>query len=215
MWEQIEQHGTPSLSLTELLAAILRIGDQKTDAYGVAQRLVNHFGTLGELGRCDYADLIHVHGLQPAQAAQILAAIELGRRLMSHPENSRPVIKTSADAAQLLLVHMEALKQEQLRVVLLNSHREVIAIPTVYIGSLNATIVRPAEVFREAIARNCASIILAHNHPSGDATPSAADVTLTQELIQAGRILDIVVLDHIVLGHGEWISMRDIGIEFR
>jgi DNA repair protein RadC len=98
--------------------------------------------------------------------------------------------------------------------MLLDVHRRVIAIPTVYLGSLNMTVVRAAEVFREAIARNCASIILLHNHPSGDATPSAADLQLTEDLIAAGRLLDIAVLDHIVIGAGEWTSLRDTGMNF-
>jgi DNA repair protein RadC len=143
-----------------------------------------------------------------------MAALELGRRLLSDGEAERPLIQTAEDAAKLLMLDMERLKQEQLRVILLDAHRRVIAIPVVYIGSLNMTVIRAAEVFREAIARNAPNLILAHNHPSGDPTPSPSDLDLTESLVAAGRLLDIAVLDHLIIGHGRWVSLRDTGAVF-
>lgn len=212
--DRLQTQGVAVLSIEELLAILLRVGRNGESSRQSAENLLLALGSLRHLARCDYVDLVHTYGLRPAQAAQVVAALELGRRLASAGEVTRPVIQNAADAAQLLALEMEKLKQEQLRVLLLDVHRRLIAAPTVYIGSLNVTVVRTAEVFREAIGRNCASLILIHNHPSGDPTPSEADLKLTETLVQAGRLLDIAVLDHVIIGHDRWVSLRDVGLDF-
>jgi DNA repair protein RadC len=201
--------GAGALTEAELLALLLRTGGAD-----LAQQFLVHFGDLRALSGTGLPDLEAVDGLRPAHAASVVAAFELARRLNSHRGMARPVIESAEDAATLVMTDMSALKQEQLRVILLDVHRRVIAIPTVYVGSLNMTVVRAAEVFREAIARNCASVILLHNHPSGDATPSVADLDLTEDLVAAGKLLDIAVLDHLVIGAGVWTSLRDTGANF-
>jgi DNA repair protein RadC len=212
--ERLNHNGANALAIHELLAIILRVGGVVGDAQHLAQSLLQQAGGLRKLARLDYAELVNQYGLRPAQAAQVVAALELGRRLMNELEPERPVIQTAEDAARLLMLDMERLRQEQLRVILLDAHRRVIAIPIVYIGSLNMTVIRTAEVFREAIARNAPSLILVHNHPSGDPTPSPSDLDLTESLVAAGRLLDIAVLDHLVIGHGRWVSLRDTGAVF-
>ena len=207
--ERLLRDGANALSDAELLALLLRTGGAD-----LAEQLLAHFGDLRSLSGTGLPDLEAVNGLRPAHAASIVAAFELARRLSNHRGAARHTIESAEDAAILVLTDMSALKQEQLRVMLLDVHRRVIAIPTVYLGSLSMTVVRAAEVFREAIARNCASIILLHNHPSGDATPSIADLELTEDLVAAGKLLDIAVLDHIVIGAGVWTSLRDTGANF-
>ncbi|HLA43686.1 MAG TPA: DNA repair protein RadC [Aggregatilineales bacterium] len=215
--ERLMQEGAGSLSDSELISILLRAGNRESDVFELAEKLLEHFGGLRELARLSYNDLTGLpdnSGLRPAQAALIITAIELARRLNGSPREERPIIQSAADAADLLSAEMEALKQEHLRVILLDIHRRVMAIPTIYIGSINTTVIRAAEVFREAISRNAASVILVHNHPSGDATPSASDITVTEILIAAGRLLDIGVLDHLIIGQGAWVSLRDTGVDF-
>lgn len=210
--ELLHREGPAALSIPELLSIILRTGQHDADALELAHKLLAHYGSLQQIG--PYSDLLHQFDLRPAQAAQVMAALELGRRMVSRMAEARPIVQSAADAARLVQLEMEPLKQEELRAILLDVHRRVMAVTTIYIGSLNTTVVRAAEVFREAIARNCASLILAHNHPSGDATPSKADISMTEDLVAAGRLLDIAVLDHIIIGHGEWVSLRDTGVGF-
>ncbi len=169
-------------------------------------------GGLRGLARFSYAEL--ADRLGATRAESMLAALELSRRLVSRNGEERPLIRTAADAARLVLLEMETLPQEHLRVILLDVTRRVMAIPTVYIGSLNMTVVRIAEVFREAVTRNAASLVLVHNHPSGDPTPSEEDFVLTEKIIEAGKLLDITVLDHVIIGQGNWVSLRETGLDF-
>lgn len=210
--EHLQQMGLETLTVAELLALILRTGDDQEEAISFAKRLLDQYGGLRALARLDYTDWLVE--LRPVQAASLMAAFEVGRRLPFMPEQGRPSVQTAADAANLLQLAMEGHKQEHLRVILLDAQRRVMATPTVYIGSLSLTVVRTAEVFREAIARNAASLILAHNHPSGDPTPSPQDLDLTDHLVKAGKVLDIAVLDHLIIGHGRWKSLRESGLEF-
>ncbi len=154
-----------------------------------------------------------IRGLGVAKAAQVLAAIELGRRAVSHSTTDRPLIQNAADAADLLS-DMMALTQEHVRVILLDSGRRVIATPTIYIGTVNASVLRVSEIFREAIARNSPALVLAHNHPSGDPAPSPEDIEMTRVLDAAARLLDIALVDHIILGHQRWESLRELGLGF-
>jgi DNA repair protein RadC len=143
-----------------------------------------------------------------------MAAMELGRRLMFASPQQRPQITSPADAANLLMLEMSRLEQEQLRVLLLDTKNYVMAVHTLYMGNANTTIIRVGEVFREAVRENTTALILVHNHPSGDPTPSPEDVQVTRRIIEAGRLLDIEVLDHLVIGHQRYVSLKERGLAF-
>ncbi len=213
--ERLARLGAGALSSAELLAILLRTGVGGENAVRMAERLLARFDGLAGLARAGLPELTAIRGLGEAKAAQLLAAFELGRRLAAAMPEERPQIRSPEDAASLVMVEMGLLRQEQLRVILLDNKNRVLAIPTVYAGSLNATVVRAAEVFREAITRNCAALILVHNHPSGDPTPSPEDAALTAQIARAGALLDIEVLDHLVIGHGRYVSMRKQGLGFQ
>jgi DNA repair protein RadC len=149
-----------------------------------------------------------------AKAAQILAAFELGGRAQNAQRDEKPVIQSPEDAADLVKYEMSALDQEHLWVIILDTRNRLISIEKLYAGSLNSSSVRVGELFKNALQRNGASIILAHNHPSGDPTPSPEDVALTRAAVQAGKLLDVEVLDHIVIGDGKFISLKQKGMGF-
>jgi DNA repair protein RadC len=155
-----------------------------------------------------------VKGIGAAKAVAIKAALELGRRLLLSEANERPQIRSPQDVASMLQLKMGLLQQEHLQVVLLNTKNFVVGTRTVYVGSLNASLIRTAEVFRDAVKENCAAIIVAHNHPSGDPTPSPEDVRVTRELVAAGKLLDIEVLDHLVIGQNRYISLKQQKLGF-
>ncbi len=212
--EKLKLRGAASLSTGELLALILRTGVPGETAVDVAQRLlVNHGGLLG-LSRVEHGDLCKEHGLGEVKAAKLKAIVELARRLALEKPDERTRIQSPEDIVAILSSEMAALDQEELRVVLLNTKNEVLRIVTVYRGSVNAAQIRVSEVFKEAVRQNAPSLVIAHNHPSGDPTPSADDVAVTRELVKAGQILDIEVLDHLVIGDGRHVSMRRRGLGF-
>ncbi len=157
-----------------------------------------------------------IHGLGPAKAAQLLAALELGRRAATLRLDERPQVKSPADAANLLMGDMPYFQQEHLRVLAVDTKNRVLSNwrQSLYKGSLNSSVVRVAEVFKEAIRCNAAAIIIAHNHPSGDPTPSPEDIRVTRDIRQAGNLLDIELLDHLVIGDGRYVSMKERGLGF-
>ena len=212
--ERLRDQGPQALSNAELLAIILRVGVTGANVIEVARALLSQFGGLAGLVQADFATLCHVKGLGDAKVAQLKAALELGRRVLATSPEQRYQIRSPADAANLLMLEMAFLEQEHLRVLLLNTKNHVLGSPTIYVGSLNSSVVRVGELFRDAIRQNCASIIVAHNHPSGDPTPSPEDVAVTREIIQAGKLLDIDVLDHLVIGHNRYVSLRERGLAF-
>lgn len=212
--ERLARYGPATLQTAELLALILRTGTEQDNAVELAQKLLIKYGGLAGLMRADFAELCHEHGLGTAKVAQIKAALEIGRRLAVSQPDERPRISSPADVYSLLGIEMAALAQEQLRVLLLDTKHGVVHIQTVYQGTVNASLVRVSEVLRPAIARNCPAIIVAHNHPSGDPTPSAEDGRVTEQIFQAAKLLDIALLDHVVIGHGRFISLREAGVGF-
>jgi DNA repair protein RadC len=212
--ERLLMRGAASLSNGDLIAIILNTGTQGETVTALAQRLLaEHDGLLG-LMRMDAVDLAAIHGLGPAKAAKLKAALEIAARVVALGPDQRPQIGSPDDVVNLVGIEMAALDQEQLRVVLLDTKHRVLAIRTVYQGSVNQAQVRIAEVFREAIRHNAVAMIAVHNHPSGDPTPSGADVTLTTEMARAGELLDIEVLDHLIIGRGRHVSLRRLGLGF-
>ncbi len=212
--ERLARLGAQSLSNAELLAILLRVGVPGENAVQVGQRLLQHFGGLSGLHRADFEEVCSQHGLGAAKASQIKAAIELGRRLTLESPEERPSIHSPQDAADLLMYEMSALEQEHLRVLLLDTRNRVLHIEEVYHGSLNSSQVRVGELFKAAIRRNAAAIIVAHNHPSGDPSPSPDDIAITRVIVQAGKLLDVDVLDHVVIGRGRFVSLKERGLGF-
>jgi DNA repair protein RadC len=202
------------LNNAELLAILLRVGVRGENAVQVGQRILQTFGGLSGLHKATVAEVQAQHGVGEAKAAALKAAIELGRRLALESPEERPVVQSPADAAALVQYEMSALEQEHLRVMLLNTRNQVLDIVEIYHGSLNASMVRVGEVFMPAVRRNAASILVVHNHPSGDPTPSPDDVVVTKAIIAAGKILDIDVLDHIVIGQGRFVSLKERRLGF-
>lgn len=212
--ERLAELGPQALSNAELIAILLRVGVQGENSVQMGQRLLNDLGGLHGLHRASVTEIARQHGMGLAKASQIKAAIELGVRLRLEAPEERPAIHSPADAAALVQVEMSGLPQEHLRVINLDTRNRVINIEKLYVGSLNASTVRVGELFRPAIARNAAAVIILHNHPSGDPTPSPEDVSLTRAAVQAGKLLDIEVLDHVVIGHGRWVSLKERGLGF-
>jgi len=212
--ERLAQLGASALTSAELLAILLRVGVRGENAVDVGQRLLQTFGGIGGLHQAAYAELIAQHGIGSAKAAQLKAAIELGRRLVQQSPDEKPAIHSPADAAALVQYDMSAFEQEHLRVIYLNTRNCVLAWEDVYKGSLNQSQVRIGELFKGAIRRNAASIILAHNHPSGDPTPSPDDVAITRAVIEAGKLLDVEVLDHLIIGRGRFCSLKERRLGF-
>ena len=212
--ERLARLGPQALNDAELLAILLRVGVPGENAVQVGQRLLNDFGGISGLHRAGYEEVCDQHGIGPAKAAQIKAAIELGRRLTVQAPEERLAIHSPAEAAELVRYEMSALEQEELRVLLLDTRNHVLHIETVYRGSLNSSQIRVGELFRPAIRRNAAALIVIHNHPSGDPTPSSDDAAVTRAIVQAGKLLDIDVLDHLVIGRGRYVSLKERGVGF-
>jgi DNA repair protein RadC len=206
--------GPQALNTAELLAILLRVGARGENAVQVGQRLLQTFNGLRGLHQASFDEMISQHGLGEAKAAAIKAAIELGRRLSFEAPEERPVINSPADAAALVQYEMSALEQEHLRVILLNTRNQVLDIVELYHGSLNSSMIQVGEVFKPAIRRNAASVIIVHNHPSGDPTPSPDDIAVTKAIVKAGKLLDIEVLDHVVIGQGKFVSLKERSMGF-
>lgn len=212
--ERLEALGAQALSNAELLAVLLGTGVPGLNAVQLAQELLTRFQGLTGMHAADYAELVKTRGVGPAKASQLKAAIELGRRLAAAEPGERPTIQSPAQAAELLMYEMGALEKEHLRVLLLDTRNRLQRIVEVYRGSLNSSLIRIAEVFRDAVRSNAASIIVVHNHPSGDPSPSPEDVAVTKALIEAGKLLDIEVLDHLIIGRGRFVSIKSKGLAF-
>jgi DNA repair protein RadC len=212
--ERLIQIGAEVLSTAELLAIILRSGTMGESALRVAERLLIEFNHLPGLSRATITELMNVKGVGDAKAAEIKAALEIGRRLVASAPEERPKVTTPDDAFHLLKSEMMFLDQEQLRLILLDTRNRVIRTPTIYVGSLNTSVIRVGELFRAAIRENSAAFIVAHNHPSGDPSPSPEDINVTRQIVQAGKLLDVDVLDHIVIGHNRFVSLKQRGLGF-
>jgi len=210
--ERLLNEGAEALSEIELLAILLRTGTRKVTALDLASLVMVRFKSLRLLVDATVEELSEVKGVGPAKASQVKAALELARRLSQFSDLPRPVIKSPDDAASLVMEEMRHLDREHFRALLLNTRNQVIGTDKVSVGTLNSSTVHPRELFRSAIKRSAASVILVHNHPSGDPTPSKEDLDITERLREAGKIIGIEVLDHIIIGDNRFTSFKAKGL---
>lgn len=204
--------GPAALSNADLLAILIRTGTSRESVVRLAEQLLAKHGGLAGLGSLDPKEMSRLKGIGPVKAVTVAAAVELGKRLAALAGSERPVIRSPQDAADLMLPRLRFEKKELFAALLLSTKNHVLATPVLAMGTLNASIVDPRELFREAINHNAASIILVHNHPSGDPSPSADDIALTRKMAEAGRLLDVSVLDHVIIGDGKYVSLKEKGI---
>ena len=209
--ERFLRQGPSSLSNQELIAILLRTGTKKESVLTLANRVLIQFEKIHALKHATVEEIQQIKGIGEAKAIQLLAAIELGRRMMQKEVDEKYTIRSPEDAAHFLMPTMVSLQQENFVALFLNVKNQIIHQQTIFIGSLNASIVHPREIFRVAVKRAAASIIVAHNHPSGNPTPSREDIDVTERLVEAGQILGIEVLDHLIIGDHQFISMKEKG----
>lgn len=212
--ERLAALGPGALTAAELLGLVWGSGTRGASATQVAEECLIRLEGLDGIGRASAAELESVPGVGPVRAAQVTAALELGRRLLADWPAGRWSVRAPRDLAERLLLQMGRLEREELRVVLLNTRNVVLAVQTVYVGNVSTALVRVGELFRDGIRRHASGLILVHNHPSGDPTPSPDDLHLTAETIAAGRLLDVAVLDHLIIGQDAYVSLRDRGVAF-
>lgn len=210
--ERIHKYGPEVLSNKEILAILLRIGSKGENVLELAERVLLDTGGLSGLAKLSVHELELVRGVGPAKAAEVIAALEFGRRSVCSDPTRRPVINSPEDVADLVMEEMRNLDREHFRVIHLSTRNNVLAISPVSVGSLNSSIVHPRECFKEAIRRNANTVILLHNHPSGDPSPSKEDLDITHRLVEAGRILGIEVIDHVIIGDKQYVSLKERGI---
>ena len=202
--------GMESLSNTELLALIINTGTREKSALSLAQEVIGHSRGIFYLRDMSYEELMKIKGIGRGKAARILAAMELGKRTASKPSGHPVSISDSDDIAGLFMEEMRYCKKEIFKTLLLNSKGNVLSIETVSVGELTSTVVHPREVFLPAVKKSAAAMVLVHNHPSGDPTPSKEDIQTTARLIECGKLLGVRVLDHLVIGDGKYVSIAGI-----
>ena len=212
--EKLLAAGAAALSNTELLAVLLRTGVREGSVLRVAEEVLTLYREKGILAIAQMGarELSAIKGVGPAKAATILAAVELGRRLAMKEAARRMIVHGPADAAHYAMPRLRFESKEHFAVLLLNTKNHVLAMPVISVGTLSASIVHPREVFQAAISHAAASMILVHNHPSGDPTPSPEDIAVTRRMAEAGKVMDIPVLDHIILGDDKFISLKEKGM---
>ncbi|MDO7786259.1 RadC family protein [Desulforamulus aquiferis] len=210
--ERMIKEGSGSLSDIDLLAIILRTGTAKASALELAAGIIGRFRDLRNLSQATIEELSTIKGIGAVKAVQVKAALELGKRLASLPSEDRTVIRCPEDVCSLVMEELRDLDREFFQALLLNTKNQVISRETISIGTLNASMVHPRELYKIAIRRSAAAVILVHNHPSGDPTPSREDISLTKRLIEAGEIIGIDVLDHIIIGDNKFISLKSKGL---
>jgi len=210
--ERLHQYGAESLSDAQLMAILLGTGDAGRSAVGVAVDLLSRYRDLREMSTAGVSEICRVPGIGKAKAARLLAAMELGKRIQAFPLKEGDLIRGSRDVFESCHPYLRDLKKEVFRVVLLNGKNRVIRTLTISEGSLTACLVHPREVFAPAIRESSPPVLLIHNHPSGDPTPSPEDIEMNKRLVQAGELIGIKVLDHLVIGDGRYLSFVDQGL---
>jgi len=209
--ERLINDGPESLSTQELLAIILRTGTKNESVLQLSNQILKHFDGLRMLMNASVEEMISIKGIGITKAIQLLASFELGKRINRLQFEDRYSIKSPDDCAKYMMDEMRFLQQEHFVCLYLNTKNQIIARETIFIGSLNASIVHPREVFKEAFRRSAASIICLHNHPSGDPTPSREDIDVTKRLVECGKIIGIELLDHIIIGEHKYVSLKEKG----
>ena len=215
--ERLVAHGADKLSNAELIAILLRTGMKGMSAIHIAEQLLKQFGTLQNLANGSLDDLRKVKGIGRDKAVALKAAFTLARNMARELRHESPVLDTPERIADLLREDNRAFEVEHFQVVLVNTRRKLIRVEPISQGTLDSLLVHPREVFRAAIAANAAAIVIVHNHPSGDPTPSEADIKVTRDLIRAGQLLKIDLLDHVILGRAtperpkDWVSLKELG----
>ncbi len=207
--ERLQHLGERALSTAELLAITIRTGDGEGNNLHLAEKFLTTFDGLPGVARASITELTSLKGIGRVKAIEVKAALELGRRLAVTTPEERPTITTPADAANLVMSEMQFLEQEHFRAMLLDTRNGVLAIPTIHIGTINSIHVRPAETFRAALRENACALILIHNHPSADPSPSPDDIETTRNFVQAGELLNVTVMDHIIIGGGNFVSLKE------
>ncbi|WHH61055.1 DNA repair protein RadC [Petroclostridium sp. X23] len=213
-YEKLEKYGSQVLSNAELMAIIIKTGTKQETAVEIAQRILKQCGDdtgLGFLHDISLEELKKVKGIGRVKAIQLKAVIEIAKRMSAFSNHNRICISSPEDVSKFVMQEMRYLKQEHFRVIMLNVKNRILKQMNVTIGTLNASLVHPRDVFSEPIRNKCASIILVHNHPSGDPSPSKEDIEITTRIIEAGKILGIDVLDHIIIGDGKYVSFKEKG----
>jgi DNA repair protein RadC len=218
--ERLVAHGAETLSNAELIAILLRTGLKGANAVEVGKQLVYKFGSLQSLALASVDDLLKVKGIGRAKAITLVAAFSLAQKMAKELQDESPVLDTPENVVRLMRAKSLALDTEQFQVLLLNTRKRLVRVEKISDGTLDTVLVHPREVFKSAIAANAAAIVLVHNHPSGDPTPSEADIKVTRDLIRAGQLLKIEVLDHIIIGRAtperakDYASLRELGYFF-
>lgn len=209
--ERLKEHGEGALSSAELLAILLGSGTHQQSALSLAAELLSHNEGLRFLATSSFSELEQIKGLGMAKTARIKAALELGRRIAIQTLN-RPLIKSAEDVKNMVMEEMRMLDREHFRALYLDRKLRLIALETIAIGGLSSALIHPREVFKPAVQRSAASIILVHNHPSGDPAPSAEDIEITRRMKAAGQVMGIDILDHIIIGDNRYASLNGMGL---
>jgi len=207
--ERLEEVGPEALRDAELIAVLFRTGTKTMGAVALADALIAEFGDLRRLGRATLQELQKVHGVGRVKAIELKAALELGQRLARHGAGPRRKISGAADVADLLMYQFKEYETEHFKSILLNIKNEVLSVDDVSRGSVSETFANPGDVFRRAVREGAVAVIVAHNHPSGNPEPSSADLALTRRLAEAGEVLGISLLDHVVFGDNRYVSLKE------
>ena len=210
--EKMLRYGAEYLSNSELLALILRTGTKEDSVLNLCDRLLSHCGGINGISSPSINDLKQVKGIGEVKATQVLALAELATRFNSFKSGEEHIVSSPKDVSNYMMRQMKGLKKEYFKLIMLNTKNIIISVKDISIGNLNSSIVHPREVFIEAIKLSSASVILCHNHPSGDPTPSKEDILITKRLKECGTLLGIEVLDHIIIGNETYISLKEKGI---
>lgn len=207
--ERLLAYGEKALSDHELLAIILRTGTKEENVLQLSMKLLNIFGGLSELKQASISEFQMIKGIGPTKAVELKAAIEFGLRVSQSSIPKQGIITSTRTAGEWLLNEMKDLHQEHLVTLFLNTKNEIIKKRTIFIGTVNSSVAHPREIFKEAVKYPTARIIIAHNHPSGDTEPSQADLLFTKRMISCGEMMGMELLDHLIIGHGEYLSLRE------
>jgi DNA repair protein RadC len=207
--ERLQKLGADMLSTSDLLAIILRTGTQRENVMELSAKLLAKYRGLSGLMSADFHEISTEYGIGPAKTAQLKASLEIGKRLSMLPTEKRTQITSADDAARLVRLELMYLDHEEMHIILLDTRNQVVECIKRYKGTVNSSVLRIAEIMRPAITRNCPRIIISHNHPSGDPTPSREDIEVTHQLADAGKLLDIDLLDHIIIGNPRYVSLKE------